>query len=148
MNALDWLLPDAVAACVYPDVERGLPGVACLGITVLVNLHERPHDTAALARHGLRQVHLPVRDFTPPAPEQIEAGIEAIEAAVAAGQRVAVHCAAGLGRTGTLLACYLVRQGMDPDAAIARIRALRPGSVETPEQVAAVHAYARRLGPL
>src|SRR5215207_2522731 len=113
MNALDWLLPDSVAACIYPDGERGLPGVARLGITVLVNLHEQPHDDATLARHGLREVHLPVRDFTPPSPKQIEAGIDAIEQAVAAGQRVAVHCAAGLGRTGTLLACYLVRQGMD-----------------------------------
>jgi atypical dual specificity phosphatase len=148
MNALDWLLPDSVAACVYPDAERGLPGVARMGVTVLVNLHEQPHDEDALARHGLRQVHLPVRDFTPPSPEQIETGIDAIEEAVAAGQRVAVHCAAGLGRTGTLLACYLVRQGMNPDDAITRVRQVRPGSVETPEQVAAVHAYARRLGPL
>jgi atypical dual specificity phosphatase len=147
MNALDWLLPDSVAACIYPDAERGLPSIAGLGITVLVNLHEQPHDARALARHGLRQVHLPVRDFTPPAPEQIEAGVDAIDEAVASGQRVAVHCAAGMGRTGTLLACYLVRQGMDPDAAIARVRENRPGSVETPEQVAAVHAYARRLGP-
>jgi atypical dual specificity phosphatase len=57
--------------------------------------------------------------------------VAAIEAALAGGRRVAVHCGAGLGRTGTLVACYLTRRGVRPDDAIARLRALRPGSVET-----------------
>jgi atypical dual specificity phosphatase len=58
---------------------------------------------------------------------------------------VAVHCAAGLGRTGTVLAAYLVARGEEPRAALARVRDLRPGSVETADQERAVEAYARRL---
>jgi atypical dual specificity phosphatase len=144
MNSLDWLVADSLAACVFPDAERGLPHLSRLGVSVLVNLHERAHDPEVLAHHGITQVHLPVADFTPPTPEQLDAGVAAIVDALAAGKRVAVHCHGGLGRTGTLLACYLVQQGMTPDEAIARIRAVRPGSVETREQEAAVRAFGRR----
>ena len=144
MNALDWLLPGSLAACVFPDAERGLPHLVRLGITLVINLHERAHDPEILARHRLDEVHLPVPDFTPPSPTQLDAGVAVIAEALADGKRVAVHCHGGLGRTGTLLACYLVQQGMTPDEAIARVREARPGSVETREQEAAVHAYARR----
>jgi atypical dual specificity phosphatase len=62
---------------------------------------------------------------------------------------VAVHCGGGLGRTGTLLACYLVSaEGLPADAAIARVRAARPGSVETEDQEQAVRRYAERLNGL
>ncbi len=74
--------------------------------------------------------------------ELLERGVAVIADALAAGRRVAVHCAGGRGRTGTLLACYLVHQGLDPAAAIARVREVRPGAVETRAQVAAVEAYA------
>jgi atypical dual specificity phosphatase len=86
-----------------------------------------------------------VPDFTPPTPAQLQAGVAAIETAISDGRRVAVHCGGGLGRTGTLLACYLVKRGLGPDEAIARIRAARPGSVETARQEAAVAEFARQL---
>jgi len=92
------------------------------------------------------RAHLPVADFTPPSPAQLDRGAAAIAEAIAAGERVAVHCGAGKGRTGTLLACYLVYQGLAADAAIARVRAVRPGSVETRAQAAAVKAYQDRYG--
>jgi atypical dual specificity phosphatase len=140
MADLTWLADGRIAACAYP-AGGTLGDLARAGVGTLVNLHERPHDPAALARHGLAQVHLPVRDFTPPSPDQLAAGVAAIDRALAAGQRVAVHCAAGLGRTGTLLACWLVSHGAAPDDAIAAVRAARPGSVETREQLAAVRAF-------
>jgi atypical dual specificity phosphatase len=138
----DWIEADRVLGCAYPRRESALAGLRQQGIAVLVNLHERSHAPERLAQHGLTEVHLPVRDFTAPTPEQLGRGVEAIEQALANGHRVAVHCGGGIGRTGTLLACYLVRQGMGAAEAIARVRAMRPGSVETRAQVAAVEAYA------
>jgi atypical dual specificity phosphatase len=137
-----WLIPGRVLGCAYPRRETALAGLARQGVSVLINLHERAHDPARLARHGLIEVHVPVRDFAAPSLEQITQGVTAIEQAVAAGKRIAVHCGGGLGRTGTLLACYLVRHGQRPVDAITQVRQARPGSVETRAQVAVVKAYA------
>jgi len=52
-----------------------------------------------------------------------------------------VHCGAGLGRTGTVLACYLVSRGLTAEQAIGEVRLARPGAVEAVSQVAFVYAY-------
>ena len=62
----------------------------------------------------------------------------------AAGMGVAVHCGAGLGRTGVIVACYFVAKEMSAKNAVARVRRLRPGSIETEEQEEAVNEFARR----
>jgi atypical dual specificity phosphatase len=87
---------------------------------------------------------LPVPDFHAPTPQQLAIGVAAVVSSVSAGERVAIHCAAGLGRSGTVAACYLVELGLDWSTAVENIRAARPGAIETAEQLAAVAAYANR----
>jgi atypical dual specificity phosphatase len=129
--------------CAYPRTERALVALSESGVRLLVNLHERPHDPARLRRHGLREVHLAVRDFAAPSPGQIERGLDAVLETLAAGEAAAIHCGGGLGRTGTVLACYLASsEGLGAEEAIRRIRAVRPGSVETPAQLVAIHTWA------
>jgi atypical dual specificity phosphatase len=140
-----WLLDGQLGASTYPVEEADLQALADRGIRLLVNLHERPHADVTLARVGLRQEHLPVVDFRPPTLEQIERAVEVIEAALENGERVAVHCMAGLGRTGTLLACLLVRRGASLSEAINQVRAARPGSIETAGQMARIAEYAVHL---
>jgi atypical dual specificity phosphatase len=141
-----WLEEGRLLGCAYPRRDAALAALASQGVSLLVNLHGQPHRPDRLHRYGLTELHLPVPDFTPPSPDQLARGVTAMEGALAAGRRVAVHCGGGLGRTGTLLACFLVRRGLDADEAVARVRAARPGSVETAAQAAAIAAYARAQG--
>lgn len=134
---------EGVMGRAYPRTDRALAELGRRGVKTVVNLHRRPHDPSRLGRHGLSGVHLPTGDFGAPSQEQLSRGVDAISGARAAGG-VVVHCGGGLGRTGTLLACYLVHEkGIGAEEAIGRVRRLRPGSVETNAQAGAVEAYAR-----
>jgi atypical dual specificity phosphatase len=145
-RAFDWLIPDQLAACVDP--VAGVQAAEQLrtgNVTLLINLYERPDPPELLQNLGAETLHLPVHNSDAPTQAQLDRGVAAITQALQQGKRVAVHCGAGLGRSGTLLAAYLVSQGSDAEDALARVRAARPGSVETLEQENAVREYQRRL---
>ena len=62
---------------------------------------------------------------------------------------MAVHCAQGRGRAGTMAACALVKlKGLTSSQAINTIRTLRPGSIETEEQEQVIHDYEQHLHSL
>jgi atypical dual specificity phosphatase len=145
-QTFDWLIPDLLGVCPNPSVARlAAAELAAQQVRLLINLYEAADPVDLLAELGAESLHLPVRSAEPPSQEQLDVAVEAIEAARAQGIRVAVHCQAGLGRSGTLLAAYLVSQGATADEAMARVRAVRPGSIETDSQEAAVHWFAQRL---
>jgi ADP-ribosyl-[dinitrogen reductase] hydrolase len=81
--------------------------------------------------------HLPIVDgWTPD--EVFErrweiAGAE-LRALLRGGRNVLVHCRGGLGRSGTIAARLLIELGMEPMTAITRVRAARPGAIETSQQ--------------
>lgn len=140
-----WIIEGRLAGVSRPRTEDAYLTLAGLGVGALLTLTEEPLLPETLARHGLRATHIPVPDFMPPTPAQVEQAMAALDTFHEQGLTVAVHCAAGLGRTGTILACCLVRQGTPAHEAITTIRTTRPGSIETAAQEAAVEAYARLL---
>ena len=86
--------------------------------------------------------HIPIRDFYPPTKEQADEAVLFINEMCAEEKPVFVHCTAGIGRTGTILAAYLIAaEKLTADEAIDEIRRLRPGSIETRDQIAFLMEY-------
>jgi len=145
---MNWLVPGKLLgmATVY-DTGPGLTPVAlglllhARGITCVVRLCEAFYDRSAFTSTGLRHVELVFEDGTTPPAAQREEFLEIV------GGRdvVALHCRAGLGRTGTLAGCFVVRDyGFTANEAVGWIRLCRPGSVMGSQQNYLV-AYARML---
>ncbi|WP_416967275.1 protein-tyrosine phosphatase family protein [Streptomyces sp. 4F14] len=111
-----------------PDGYRELKR---LGFTTVVDLRAEDLSTAQLAepaKAGLTAVRMPVRDGQTPTQDQVRRFLTVVQDAPG---RVFVHCGAGVGRTGTMAAAYLVQTGEEsPSAAVRRNLAVGPPSIE------------------
>jgi atypical dual specificity phosphatase len=148
-QGFSWIVQGELAAMPLPGRDRPLEqDVAYLdqeGIRVLVSLTDDPPDGTVLESRGIDQEHIPVQDFTPPTLEQMIEFVGVVENSVAADKPVGVHCTAGLGRSGTMAAAYLVAEGASAAEAIVTVRQLRPGSIETATQEDAVRRFEEHL---
>ncbi len=143
-DEFSWIDKPIVAGMARPRTLDEMAWLRDQGIQLLISLTEEPLRRDLINEAGLFAMHVPVEDLYPPSQKQIDLCLSAIAKARANGFGVGIHCGAGIGRTGTMLGCYLVTQGLTGRDAIARIRQLRPSSIETPEQEEAVEEYARR----
>ena len=136
-----WIREGVLAGMGYPDAGSW-PLLAEQGIGAVVSLtRRRPPGEPESA--GLIAWHAPIVDFGVPDEADLERTLRFMQEQIDAGRAVVVHCQAGQGRTGLVLAAYLVHDGLSAGDAIAQVRALRPGSIETHEQKAFVERYAR-----
>jgi len=138
-----WIDEPLLAASAEPGGPEQLAWLRSEGVDILITLTEEPLPRTWIDSAGLMSVHVPVPDMDIPTVDQIDEVLSVIDKAKASKMGVAVHCLAGKGRTGTVLAAYFVRQGLTADEAIRKVRDLRPGSVEVVEQEEAIRAYER-----
>lgn len=122
--------------------------LADAGVTLFLDL-THPGELepyASLVQPPARYVNLPIRDFSVPTREGLVATLDEIDAEIAAGGLVFVHCWAGCGRTGIVVATWLVRHGLDPEEALRRVAEARGlGCPQTLEQRVFVLNWRRGL---
>ena len=147
-----WIVPNQIAGSGQiggfdsDELESDLSELVSHGIRSVVSLTALGLDEAALSRRDVMYLHLPIEDMHPPSIDDVCNFMAFVLAREEEGRAIAVHCGAGLGRTGTMLACYLVYNGRGAEESVQRLRELRPGSVETDDQEALVKAYFHHIG--
>ena len=137
--------PDAMTGYWERDLELDLDAICDWGAAAVVTLVEHKELAElrierlgeAVTRRNLAWFHLPIIDASIPDKQferQWEISGNELRSLLRSRRDVLIHCKGGLGRTGLVAALLLVELGMAPEVAIARVRAVRPGAIETHAQ--------------
>ena len=139
-----WVIKENLAGSGIPTSVAEFDWLLKQGISSIVTMTEN-----ALPADWTRQIdylHVPTPDFTAPDMDKIDSAVDFIHNQIKNKKSVMVHCAAGLGRAGTILACYHVKyldySGLD---AINKIRKERPGSIQSKVQEIAIALYEKHV---
>lgn len=138
-----WLIESKLAGSGRPETEAEVKGLQTVGINAVISLTGTPLPPDAVSKYGFDFLHSHISGA--PSPLQLSEIIDFIEARNAESKPVLVHCGEGKGRTGTVLAAYLVSRGLTADDAIRTVRELRPDSIENVEQENAVRLFEETL---
>ena len=111
---LTWITPDLAIGGRLSDAEA-LRLAEDEGVGAVVDLRsEAVDERATLAAQGVAFLHLPTDDHAAITAAMLDAGVAFVEARLAEGRRVLVHCEHGIGRSATLALAALVAGGMAP----------------------------------
>lgn len=140
-----WLIEEKLAGSGMPTSFDELEWILNQGVKSIVTMTEN-----ALPDNWVKEIgylHVPTPDYTAPEVDRIDLAVDFIHEKISENQAVMVHCAAGMGRAGTILACYLVKyQKYSAQDAIKKVREERPGSIQSEVQELAISYYEKHLG--
>jgi cell division cycle 14 len=139
---LNWIIPGKFVAFSGPlnvtdrygsfTPDDYVPIFQKLGVTLVIRLNKAAYDRKKFTNKGLKHLDLQFVDGTAPPDDIAERFMKEVEQEKGA---VAIHCKAGLGRTGSLIALYAMKHYGFPAAPfIGWIRVARPGSILGPQQ--------------
>jgi predicted protein tyrosine phosphatase len=140
-----WVLPGRLLAGEYPgawseeQARQKLGYLLDAGVTYFINLTEageyglKPYSPLLPELEALRGMDVehhrrPIRDMDTPTAGEMDSILDAIDKALASGKTVYVHCYGGIGRTGTVVGCYLARHGTPGEKALEQIARWREGT--------------------
>ena len=131
-----WVIPGRLLAGEYPGqyqdelTRKRLDALIEAGFDTFIDLTQPDenlpyavllHKEAKIYDVAVKHVSFPIADFGLPTPKQMNLILDAIEESLQAAHRVYLHCWGGIGRTGTTVGCYLVRQGKTGSQALEQL---------------------------
>jgi cell division cycle 14 len=140
---LNWILPGKIMALSSPSSldRNGLKPrffhkiFEYHSVSTVIRLNEAMYSPDEFEKVGIRVVDMEYADGSNPSYAMIKDFILLCDREISRGKAVAVHCRAGLGRTGTLIAMFLMLKfDCDAKTAIAWVRLCRPGSIVGDQQ--------------
>ena len=135
-----WLINDKLAGSGMPTSSAELEWIIKTGVKSVVTMTEEPLPASWIK--NIKYLHVPTEDLSAPDMEKIDNTVDYIHERIKNNEPTMVHCAAGIGRTGTILACYLVKyHDLSTKDAIDKVRKERPGSIQSESQEIAIGLY-------
>jgi atypical dual specificity phosphatase len=141
-----WISEGQLAGSGLPVTELEFKWLVDRGIKSIVTVREVPLPNRWFDGRDVDYLHLMVEDYGAPSMEGMDEAVDYIDKKIRSGKPVLVHCAAGKGRTGAILAAYMIKKDNLPaEQAIQKIRLMRPGSVQSLTQETALSMYEKYL---
>jgi|TARA_B100001179_G_scaffold232267_1_gene224604 atypical dual specificity phosphatase len=125
----NWVIEKQIAASGIPQSKKDVDFIVAQGISSILVL-TTTFPNAFLNNSSLKIKHLSLIDHSIPSIDKIIEALDFIQTSIDSNSAILIHCRAGKGRTGTILASYFVNSGWDVQTSIKHIRKLRSGSIE------------------
>ena len=125
-----WLIEGKLAGSAIPTSFEEIKWLVDGGVKSIVTVREESLDDDWMK--NINYLHIHSNDMGDPEFEDLVKAVDFIHQRITNNEPVMVHCLAGLGRTGTILACYLIKyQKLSADDSIQKVRESRPGSIQS-----------------
>lgn len=141
-----WITEGKLAGSGLPVTQDEFKWILDKGIKSIVTVREVPLPSRWIDGTEIDYLHLMVEDYGVPNMEVLDEAVNYMDNKIQSGKPVLVHCAAGKGRTGALLAAYMIKKEyLTAEQAIEKVRVMRPGSVQSVTQETALSMYEKYL---